>query len=291
MSSLAAYRQIAFNNAAWAMGKIAARFLLCLGVFTFSCMPSAFAETEVDVELFLAVDVSRSMSPRELEIQRRGYAEALVSDDVIEAIEDGLIGRIALSYVEWAGFASQRIIVDWTVISNRADAEAFAAKIIANFNPALRRTSISSAMDYAAGSFNNNGFTALRRVIDISGDGPNNVGEPVLEARRRTLDKGIIINGLPIMTNDGIYSRFDLKDLDEYYRHCVVGGPASFVIPVLEWKQFSAAVRQKLVLELAGNPLPTVIPAAFHEKTVSGYDCLVGEKMWEQRMLNWGDDL
>lgn len=250
-------------------------------------------DIEVDVELVLAVDVSRSMSPRELEIQRRGYAEALTSVDVVEAIEGGLIGQIALRYIEWAGDGSQRVIVDWSLIRGRSDAERFAAKLVAQFDPTLRRTSISSALDYSRRSFDTNGFTASRRVIDISGDGPNNSGGPVLEARQRALDAGIVINGLPLMTRDGIYSRFDLPDLDNYYRECVIGGPASFVIPVIRWDQFPTAVRQKLIQELAqtDQTLPLVKRIAFHQKTEPGYDCLIGEKMWRQRRLDWGDDL
>lgn len=250
-------------------------------------------DVEVDVELVLAVDVSRSMSPRELEIQRRGYAEALTSDDVVAAIEGGLIGQIALRYIEWAGDGSQRVIVDWSLIGGRADAERFAAQLVAQFDPTLRRTSISSALDYSRRSFDNNGFVASRRVIDISGDGPNNSGGPVLEARRRALDAGIVINGLPLMTRDGIYSRFDLPDLDNYYRECVIGGPASFVIPVIRWDQFPTAVRQKLIQELAATEPaePLVKQIAFHQKAEPAYDCLIGEKMWRQRRLDWGDDL
>jgi hypothetical protein len=249
--------------------------------------PAAAADDiEVDVELVLAVDVSRSMSPRELEIQRRGYAEALVSDAVVRAIRRGMLGRIALSYIEWAGTRSQKTIVDWTLIGSRADAEAFAAKLTAVFDPSLRRTSISGAIDTAAASFEDNGFTALRRVIDISGDGPNNHGKPVLAARQAALSKGFIINGLPLMTRDGLGSRFHLDDLDEYYRRCVIGGPAAFVIPVKQWDQFAEAVRRKLVLELAGNPPVTVTPANFHQNPAD-YDCLIGEKIWLQFRRDW----
>ena len=262
-----------------------------MAVTAAATMPVAASEIEVDVELVLAVDVSRSMTPRELEIQRRGYAEALVSEDVVKAIEGGLLGQIALRYVEWAGHGSQRVIVDWTLIQNRLDAEHFAAQLVANFDPSLRRTSISSAIDHSRQSFSKNRYTALRQVIDISGDGPNNSGIPVLEAREAALAEGIVINGLPLMTKDGYYSYFNLDDLDEYYRQCVIGGPASFVIPVLEWEQFPAAVRQKLVQELAAtNDLP-VMKASFHQKSKPDYDCLIGEKMWRNRRLDWGDDL
>jgi len=248
-------------------------------------------DVEVDVELVLAVDVSRSMSPRELEIQRRGYAEALISDDVMRAIKGGLIGKIALRYVEWAGHGSQRIIVDWTLIGNQSQAERFASKIAANFDSSLRRTSISSAIDHARRSFPNNGFTSYRQVIDISGDGPNNSGTPVLEARQTALQQGIVINGLPLMTKDGFYSRYNLDDLDEYYRHCVIGGPASFVVPVLNWEQFPTAVRHKLVQELASDGSVSVRQANFHSKTEPAYNCMIGEQMWQQRQLDWGDDL
>ncbi|MEM7299599.1 MAG: DUF1194 domain-containing protein [Pseudomonadota bacterium] len=245
---------------------------------------AAADEIEVDVQLVLAVDVSRSMSANELEIQRRGYAEALASPEVADAIRKGLLGRIAVTYVEWAGVYSQRTIVDWTLISSGADAAAFAAKLTARFDPALRRTSISGVLDEMAKRFDGNGYTSNRRIIDVSGDGPNNQGRPVLEARADVLAKGIVINGLPLMTKEGLGARWHLDDLDDYYRHCVIGGPAAFVIPVLEWSQFPAAVRQKLILELAGRTPPE---RARVWRTSDGagsksYDCLIGEKIWQR---------
>lgn len=244
------------------------------------------ADIEVDAELVLAVDVSRSMTPRELEIQRRGYAEALTDKDVMSAIQAGLLGRVAIIYIEWAGDISQQIIVDWTLISEPDDASAFAAKLTAEFNSALRRTSISGALDYSSTLFDGNGFRSNRRIIDISGDGPNNQGRPVLAARDDALAMGIVINGLPLMTREGMGSQFSLDDLDEYYRHCVIGGPGAFVIPVHEWDQFPAAVRQKLILELA-SPDPFPVIRAASRRLVSGYDCLIGEKIWEQFRQNW----
>ncbi|MEO0910697.1 MAG: DUF1194 domain-containing protein [Pseudomonadota bacterium] len=238
-------------------------------------------EMEVDVELVLAVDVSRSMSPDELEIQRRGYAEALVSKDVIRAIQSGLIGKVAITYVEWAGTFSQRTIVDWTAISNLEEAQAFANKLTAHFDDGLRRTSISGALDYTSTLFEQNGFISNRMIIDVSGDGPNNQGRPVLPARADTLAKGIVINGLPLMTRDGAGGFFSLDDLDEYYRQCVIGGPGAFVIPVLSWEQFPKAVRQKLVLELAyreETDKENISPEKIND---TDYDCLIGEKMWE----------
>ncbi|MEM8752664.1 MAG: DUF1194 domain-containing protein [Pseudomonadota bacterium] len=252
--------------------------------------PAPAEEVEVDVELFLAVDVSRSMSPRELEIQRRGYAEALASDEVVSAIENGPLGRIALTYVEWAGFGSQRVVVDWTLIDGREAAEAFATRISAHFDDALRRTSISSAIDYAAESFDDNGYFAARRVIDVSGDGPNNAGRPVAHARDDALAKGIVINGLPLMTKEGLGAEWTLDDLDLYYQACVIGGPLSFVVPVLSWDRFPTAVRLKLVQELAAAPPPDERPRPAQLRLELGpsYDCMIGEKIWERLRRDWG---
>lgn len=266
------------------------RWLLPL---VFFALPALADPLEVDVELFLAVDVSRSMSPAELEIQRRGYAEALRSDDVIEAITEGLIGKIALTYVEWAGPGSQREIVPWTIIDGAEAAIAVSERLALAFNPAMRRTSISGAIDYARRDIMENDLVGLRRVIDISGDGPNNQGLPVQLARDRALADGIIINGLPLMTQDGIdaFGRdFHLERLDIYYQTCVIGGPGSFVIPVLDWEEFARAVRRKLVLEIAGLPGPRPeariirAQARAHDPT----DCMIGEKLWRERQRYWG---
>lgn len=236
-------------------------------------------DLEVDVELFLAVDVSRSMSPDELEIQRRGYAEALTSPEVIGAIRSGMLGRIAITYVEWAGEYSQRVVVPWQLLESPGDAEEIAGRITAHFDTGLRRTSISGALLYAADDFDGNGFEGLRRVIDVSGDGPNNQGRPVTRARDAALEAGFIINGLPLMTSDALSELWGIDDLDIYYRNCVIGGPGAFVLPVLDWDQFAEAVKRKLVLEIAGHPPEVDAPLL---RRVAGYDCMIGEKTWER---------
>lgn len=255
-------------------------------VFLLALLPSlARAEQiEVDVELFLAVDVSRSMSPYELEIQRQGYASALTSDAVAAAISNGLLQRIAVTYVEWAGARSQKIIVPWTIISTRTDAEQVARQITAHFDDALRRTSISSALMYAARSIEENEFIGLRRVIDVSGDGPNNDGIRVDAARDRVLAEGIIINGIPLMTQDDFSARWGIEDLDAYYENCVIGGPGSFVIPVLDWDRFAEAVRRKLVLEIAGIPLQ---PMQVQARQAEPYNCRIGEEIWERNRFGF----
>lgn len=238
---------------------------------------------EVDVELVLAVDVSRSISPEELAIQRLGYAAALTSPEVLTAIGDGLVGRIAVTYIEWAGAHIQRTVIDWTLIETPEDAQGFADAILANTLGTMRRTSISGALSYSAAAFQDNGFDGLRQVIDISGDGPNNEGRPVTQVRDEVVAQGITINGLPLLTSSGGFQH--LPDLDLYYRDCVIGGPLAFVIAVTSWEQFAEAVRRKLVMELAGLPPdafgesgPQVLPAS----EGGSYDCLIGERMWNR---------
>lgn len=253
-------------------------------VFLLFCLPAAAQEPrEVDLELFLAVDVSRSMSPDELEIQRQGYAAALASPDVFAAIRGGLIGEIAVTYVEWAGFGSHKVVVPWTLVDTPEAARAIAARITAHFDPGLRRTSISAALHYAARSIENNDFRGLRRVIDISGDGPNNQGSHVTVARDRVLAKGITINGLPLMTSENMFDRWGIPDLDIYYRDCVIGGPGAFMVPVLGWDAFPAAVKRKLILEIAGG-----LPERPKLRRVSAYNCGIGEEIFERNMQLFG---
>jgi hypothetical protein len=274
------------HPAAWGASVIG----LVLGLIGFShsaaAAPSAKPAPDsnsVDVQLVLAVDVSLSMSPDELEIQRRGYATAMADQHVIDAITDGTYGRIAVTYVEWAGVQTQRIIVPWTFIGSRAEAEAFAAKLTEEIPQSARRTSIAGGLSFSADLIAESGIQALKRVIDVSGDGPNNEGPPVREVRDRIVAQGIVINGLPLMTNGGLTTAFDVPDLDKYYQNCVIGGPGAFMFPVTSWEQFPEAVRRKLVQELAG--MPPRLPVA---KVAAGadYDCLVGEKIWNNRPWN-----
>jgi len=256
----------------------------------------ASAQEMVDVELVLAVDVSLSMSFEELRIQRDGYVAALTHEHVINAIRGGVYGKIALTYFEWAGDSSQYMVVPWTVIASAEDAARVARMITASPSNSARRTSISGGLRYAADLFAESPVRSAKRVIDVSGDGPNNQGEYVNLVRDEVVAHGITINGLPLMTDGGMISAFDVQDLDRYYADCVIGGPGAFVIPVNDWSQFPEAVRRKLVLEIAGEPwrepwwdrpadaLPVV--KAAQEK----YDCQAGEKRWQGRSWMWDDN-
>ena len=253
---------------------------------------SASAAEPVDLELVLAVDVSLSMSPMELDIQRDGYAAALTHDRVLQAIAEGAYGKIAVTYFEWAGTTSHRVVVPWTIIANRADAERVAAKLSAQPANSARRTSIAAALGFGADLFAESQYRGTKRVIDISGDGPNNQGEPVEIARDAVIEQGITINGLPLMTTGGFSSAYDVEHLDRYYTDCVIGGPGAFMIPVNDWSQFPEAIRRKLVLELAGPGSPARrAEEAEHPPVVKAQaaatDCFVGEKMWRDRSWMW----
>ncbi len=256
-------------------------------MFSPVCLAPALAEP-VDVELVLAVDVSLSMSPGELQIQREGYAAAINHPAVVSAILDGGHGRIAVTMFEWAGEASQREILPWTVIASQADADAVSAAVLATPSIGMRRTSISGALSHATNLIETNAFDGVRRVIDVSGDGPNNQGSPVTEQRDKAAALGIVINGLPLMTNGGLTSSFSIENLDEYYTNCVIGGPGGVMIPVNDWDQFPEAIRRKLVLEIGGyHPPARILPAQFSSEP---YDCLIGEKLWQQRRWQWDLD-
>jgi hypothetical protein len=256
------------------------------------CLPASAAEP-VDIELVLAVDVSLSMSPMELNIQRDGYAAALTHDRVLQAIAEGAYGKIAVTYFEWAGVNSHHVIVPWTIIANKADAERVAAKLSAQPANSARRTSIAAALDFGADLFAESQFRGMKRVIDISGDGPNNQGEPVEAVRDAVIKQGITINGLPLMTSGGFSSAYDVNNLDQYYSDCVIGGPGAFMIPVNDWSQFPEAIRRKLVLELAGPLSPAwhaeeaEHPPIVKAQATPPADCLVGEKMWRDRSWMW----
>jgi len=236
------------------------------------------AQQRVDLELVLAVDVSRSMDPDEQRLQILGYANAFLDPEVLTAITSGPLGRIAVTYFEWAGTGRVREIVPWTLVDG-ADSATQVAQILADVEPgSMRRTSISGALSWADTAFRNSPFRGTRRVVDISGDGPNNQGERVTDARDRLLDQGIVINGLPVMLRPSYSGFFDIENLDIYYEDCVIGGFGSFIVPVQDAADFSNVIRRKLVLEIAGRlPPPRLRPA----QGVT-MDCLIGERLWDQ---------
>jgi hypothetical protein len=235
-------------------------------------VPPAQAATEVDIALVLAVDISNSMDREEQELQREGFVAAFRSPHVHDAIAGGALGRIAVVYMEWAANFRRHVVVPWTVIESPADAAAFAGRLEEASIQRGPRTSISGAIDFGVELLQGSGVEAVRQVIDVSGDGANNQGRPVTQAREEALARGITINGLPIMLKRPT-SHWDVADLDIYYRDCVIGGPGAFIVPVRERHQFAEAIRIKIIREIAGLPEPLIKPAQAQART----NCFAGE--------------
>ena len=208
---------------------------------------------DVDLELILAVDVSPSVDQLEAGQQRKGYLDALAAPEIIAAIQSGPLGRIAVTYVEWAGAAFQRRVVDWAVIDDEVSAQRFVQMLQGQAISTAPGTSISGLIDYARRAFQSNGFEGARRVIDISGDGPNSDGRQVEIARDSALAEGITINGLPIENSrltpgGGLPAIF----LDSYYQDRVIGGPGAFYL-LADFENFAPFIMQKLLREITGS--------------------------------------
>ncbi len=268
---------------------VAAAFTGLGGGFAASTAPIRWADSSlnampVDVELALAVDVSYSMDPEEQALQREGYIAALTSREFMQALRQGMNGKVAITYYEWAGAQDQRIIVPWRLISGPESADSVAGEIARAPYRRAARTSISGALQFAMPLFEGSGYRGLRKVIDVSGDGVNNNGIPVTLARDEVLAKGITVNGLPIMLKRPVVGSMDIENLDVYYEDCVIGGPGAFVISIREREKFKEAIRTKLILEVAGRtPERRVVPASSINPRIS---CTIGERIWQQR---WGN--
>ncbi len=241
------------------------------------------AAADVDLELILAVDVSYSMDPDEQALQREGYILGLTSPEFLSALKQGAHGRIAITYFEWAGIADQKVVVPWRLIEGEATAKAFTDEIAAAPYRRAYRTSISGALLYASPLFDANPYHAVRRTVDVSGDGVNNQGPPVTTIRDELLAKSVTINGLPIMLKRPMAANMDIENLDVYYEDCVIGGPGAFVVPIKQREHFKDATRTKLLLEVAERTPPArVVPVASEAPRIS---CTIGERMWQYR---WG---
>jgi hypothetical protein len=219
---------------------------------------AAGAPVGVDAAIVLAADVSRSIDDEEFALQRRGYADAIQSQQLVDAISTGPQGAIALAYVEWAGDGEEKVVVDWAVIRNQADAGAFVAAMTATPRSYVGRTAIGTAIDFCFALFAETAFETNRRVIDVSGDGTNNSGRPVTEARDAVVAAGAVINGLSIFNKKaaamGGYLALHTNPpggLAKYYRDNVIGGPGAFVEQIDDFRTFGEAMMRKLVTEVA----------------------------------------
>ncbi len=232
--------------------------LLTAMAFLFAVLGTADAQTrdrdgrEIDLALVLAIDISGSVDVEEGKMQREGYVLALRDPAIVRAILGGQHGRIAVAYFEWADSFRQRQVMDWTLLDSEAAIRAFADQLAAMPIGRAMRTSIAGAMRFAVPLFDKMPWAADRLVLDISGDGPNNDGGLITEARDALLAKRITINGLPIMNDRPNTSGFpNDPDLDRYYEGCVIGGARSFYIVAHGFEQFQEAIRKKLLQEIA----------------------------------------
>jgi hypothetical protein len=198
-------------------------------------------------------------------LQRMGYVEAFRHKDVINAILSGPQGRVAVLVMEWAGDFEPIDIVPWTILDSEASVRAFADRLANQQIHQEQRTSISNALYSAIMRIERNDIASQRQVIDVSGDGANNAGPPVEEARDYVVKRGVTINGLPIMLEKQM-QYYDIEHLDRYYKHCVIGGTGAFIAPVFDLKHLAATIRKKLVMEIAGIEVaPEAAPVQFAE--------------------------
>jgi hypothetical protein len=233
-----------------------AAYALGLAVLLAVSPVRAAAPQQVDLKLVLANDVSGSIDNDELQLERDGIADAFLDPNIITAIQNGSLGRIAVAMIDFSMAQYNKIVIDWHIIHDRASAAEFAAIVRRTPRTLGHRTSISSALQTAMTILeaSDNDIVAARKVIDVAGDGPNNAGEHMTPVHDAVVKSGIIINGLPVMDEQA--SGY-FPDLDKYYAACVAGGAGSFVVTVRSYRDFAAGMRRKLVLEISQNASPS----------------------------------
>ena len=220
----------------------------------------ARAGDPVDLLLVFAADVSRSVDQPKFQLQREGYAAAISDKRVLEAITGGRNRRIAVSFVEWSGVSSQKVLIDWTVIDGPDAAKKFGDQLVELPRSFAERTSIAGGIDFAMGVLKNAPYEAPRRTIDVSGDGTNNSGRDVTLARDEAVGQGVTINGLVILSDRPMAWNPEHTNppggLANYYRNNVIGGPGAFVIVAEDFNSFGQAIVKKLIAEIADAGLP-----------------------------------
>ena len=232
--------------------KLALLGVLVAALATLPAPAQPTGPVKVDVKLVIATDVSLSINDEEEQLEREGIAEVFLDPDVVKAIKGGALGRIAVAMLDWSSPNYDRVVLDWTFVEDEASATALAEKVRTIPRTPGTRTSISGALERATLMLNESDgkIVATRKVIDVSGDGPNNDGVSLQHIHDTTANNGITVNGLPIMDEN---AEGYVPDLDQYYAACVVAGKGSFLVVVKKFKDFGAAMRRKLVLEISQN--------------------------------------
>jgi len=263
--------------------------ILAAGMLARSSAGAALSGEHVDIALVINTDVSYSVDENEARFQREGAIAAFRNPDVIKAIQAGPLGRIAVTYLDFSSYSMNKIIAPWHIVHDAASAEAFADLLAIAPRTLGVQTSISSGLEMAEHLLEISGYIATKRVIDVSGDGPNNEGHLVDKVRDEIIAKGIVINGLPIMTPADQFDVYYLPDLDKYYAGCVIGGNGAFIQVAHGFEDLARALRRKLILEISDARTPTnpliikvatsmpraaAAPHAVYEK-----GCDIGERM------------
>jgi hypothetical protein len=230
------------------------RFAIILFAIS-AAAPAVRAAEPVDLLLVLAADVSRSVDQQKFQLQREGYAAAIANPRVLDAIRSGLNGRIGLLFLEWSGIGSQKVVIDWTMIDGAKAAQQFGDQLLESPRSYADRTSISGGIDFAMAQLARAPFEAKRRTIDVSGDGTNNAGRDVSQARDDALAQGVTINGLVILSDRPLAWNPEHTNppggLANYYRTNVVGGPGAFVMEAKDFNSFGQAILNKMIAEIA----------------------------------------
>ena len=220
--------------------------------------PALAEEGTVDLLLVLAADVSRSVDEKKFKLQRDGYAAAIADPRVVRAMTAGPAGRIALCFIEWASNGEQTVVIEWTAVAGDGDAKGISARVREAPRSFMGRTSISAAIDYSMAHLARSPFQAPRRVIDVSGDGTNNSGRPVTQARDEAIAAGVTINGLVILSEVPLPTNpqhtHPPGGLTAYYENNVIGGPGAFVLEAENFESFGQLMISKLIKEIAAVP-------------------------------------
>jgi hypothetical protein len=236
----------------------AIRLLLALATALLAAPFFAAAAEQADLLLVLASDVSRSVDHPKFLLQREGYAAAISDPQVLEAVKSGPNQRIAVCFVEWSGFGAQKLVIDWGLIDGAAAARRFGDQLLELPRSFADRTSISGGIEFAAAQLDHAPYQASRRAIDVSGDGTNNAGRDVKLARDEALAKGIVINGLVILSDRPVPWNAEHTNppggLEKYYQENVIGGPGAFVLVAENFNSFGRAIIKKLIAEIAWLP-------------------------------------
>jgi hypothetical protein len=263
--------------------------VLAAGMLAGSSAGAALSGEHVDIALVITTDVSYSVDENEARFQREGAIAAFRNPDVIKAIQAEALGRIAVTYIDFSSYSTNKIIAPWHIVHDAASAEAFADLLAIAPRTLGVQTSISSGLEMAEHLIDTSGYVATKRVIDVSGDGPNNEGHLVDKVRDEIIAKGIVINGLPIMTPADQFDVYYLPDLDKYYAGCVIGGTGAFLQVAHGFEDLERALRRKLIQEISdagksSNPLLVKVAASSPSKAAAPHavyekGCDIGERM------------